>query len=189
MLNLRPPAISSDRTLLRLGQSRDIPAVIQYYVENAEHLKEAYPELPSAFFSENFWRDRLEKSKQEFNSDKSLRLFLFARSNGTLIGTVNFTEISRGPFHACFLGYGIAKDYEGQGLMFEAVSAAIAFVFREMNLHRIMANYQPHNERSGRLLKRLGFQVEGYARDYLRIQGRWTDHILTSILNSHWQPY
>lgn len=47
-----------------------------------------------------------------------------------------------------------------------------------------MANYLPQNQRSAALLKRLGFSVEGYARDYLKINGEWQDHILTSLVNS-----
>jgi ribosomal-protein-alanine N-acetyltransferase len=39
----------------------------------------------------------------------------------------------------------------------------------------------PTNERSGRLLRRLGFVVEGYARDYLFIGGQFRDHVLTSL--------
>ncbi len=48
-----------------------------------------------------------------------------------------------------------------------------------------MANYVPTNERSGRLLRRLGFTVEGYARDYLCLNGTWQDHILTSLINNN----
>jgi ribosomal-protein-alanine N-acetyltransferase len=71
--------------------------------------------------------------------------------------------------------------------MTEALKVAINYVFIELNLHRIMAAYIPHNQRSGRLLKRLGFLVEGYARDYLMIDGQWQDHILTSLINPNWQ--
>jgi len=61
------------------------------------------------------------------------------------------------------------------------------YVFQDLNFHRVMAHYMPHNQRSGNVLKRLGFVVEGYARDYLLINGKWQDHILTSLINPNWQ--
>jgi len=57
---------------------------------------------------------------------------------------------------------------------------------RQQRMHRIMANYMPHNARSGDLLARLGFQKEGYAKDYLLIDGRWQDHVLTSLTAPDW---
>jgi [ribosomal protein S5]-alanine N-acetyltransferase len=72
--------------------------------------------------------------------------------------------------------------------MFEALTAAIAFAFDVLRLHRIMANYIPGNERSGKLLRRLGFNMEGYARDYLLIDGEWRDHILTALTNAKLTP-
>ena len=67
--------------------------------------------------------------------------------------------------------------------MTEALSAAIPFVFETIGMHRIMANYMPANERSGALLRKLGFEVEGFARNYLYINGGWQDHILTALTN------
>ena len=67
--------------------------------------------------------------------------------------------------------------------MYEALKAAIEFMFTTFTLHRIQANYIPRNERSGKLLRKLGFTVEGYARDYLKINGKWEDHILTAKIN------
>lgn len=63
--------------------------------------------------------------------------------------------------------------------MFEGAGHCIDIMFR-FGLHRIMANYCPENVRSGKLLARLGFEQEGLARDYLYLNGRWRDHILTS---------
>jgi ribosomal-protein-alanine N-acetyltransferase len=71
--------------------------------------------------------------------------------------------------------------------MTEALKPALRFMFMDMNLHRIGANYMPRNQRSGNLLRRLGFVVEGYARDYLLINGTWEDHILTSLTNPAWR--
>jgi ribosomal-protein-alanine N-acetyltransferase len=65
--------------------------------------------------------------------------------------------------------------------MREALAALLPYVFDELGMHRVQANYQPVNERSARLLRCLGFVVEGYARDYLFIAGAWRDHVLTSI--------
>lgn len=67
--------------------------------------------------------------------------------------------------------------------MFEALNLTNVYVFGELGLHRIQAAYLPHNERSGALLDRLGFEKEGFARRYLKINGVWEDHILTSLIN------
>src|SRR5215218_9941972 len=105
------------------------------------------------------------------------------REGAPVVGTCNYTNVVRGPFLACHLGYQIARAREGRGLMTEALRATNAFVFESMRLHRIMANYRPENERSGRLLDRLGFVREGLAKDYLFIDGAWRDHILTALTN------
>jgi [ribosomal protein S5]-alanine N-acetyltransferase len=103
--------------------------------------------------------------------------------DGPIVGHCNFSNFVRGAFQACMLGYSVDHRHQGEGLMTEALRAAIAFVFAELRLHRIMANYVPTNERSGALLRRLGFSVEGYARDYLYIHDGWKDHVLTAITN------
>ena len=96
-----------------------------------------------------------------------------------IIGVANFSNVVRGSFHACYLGYSIGEKWQGQGLMFEALTSAIRYMQRTQHIHRIMANYMPHNQRSGALLARLGFEKEGYAKDYLLIDGQWRDHVLT----------
>ena len=72
--------------------------------------------------------------------------------------------------------------------MYEALETAIQYMFEQQNLHRIMANYMPSNEKSSALLKRLGFTIEGKAKKYLFINGCWEDHILTSLTNDQWIP-
>jgi len=70
--------------------------------------------------------------------------------------------------------------------MFEALQSLIRYMQRQQKMHRIMANYMPHNQRSGALLQRLGFEREGYAKDYLLIDGKWQDHILTALTYQDW---
>ncbi|CNC54840.1 ribosomal-protein-alanine acetyltransferase [Yersinia similis] len=101
-------------------------------------------------------------------------------------GVANFSNVLRGSFHACFLGYSLGERWQGQGLMFEALQPLIRYMQRQERMHRIMANYMPHNHRSGNLLARLGFEREGYAKDYLMIDGQWRDHVLTALTNKEW---
>ncbi|MGK5595113.1 MAG: GNAT family N-acetyltransferase [Parachlamydiaceae bacterium] len=123
---------------------------------------------------------RLNYWLKECQEGRAILLLIRNKSSHQLIGLCNFTQIFHGPFKACYLGYKIDYAYEGQGLMHEALQAAITYIFNEVGLHRIMANYMPVNARSARLLQRLGFIQEGYAKNYLFINHRWEDHVLTA---------
>jgi ribosomal-protein-alanine N-acetyltransferase len=100
-----------------------------------------------------------------------------------MIASINLTNVVRGVFSAAHLGYSVDAGEQGAGIGTEGVGAVVQFAFETLRLHRVMANYQPGNERSARLLRRLGFLSEGFARDYLYIAGAWRDHVLTAKNN------
>jgi ribosomal-protein-alanine N-acetyltransferase len=177
------PRIETGRTLLRLGTDDDAHALLAYFLRNREHHKRWEPPLTDAFFTLATQRILIRKRTAEFAEGRTACLLMFDREarDGAVIGRINFTEIVRGPFQACVLGYAVDREYEGRGYMSEGLRAAIDWVFYDLRLHRIMANHRPENERSGRLLERLGFVREGYANDYLFIDGAWRDHVLTSL--------
>ncbi len=182
------PVLATPRLLLRLAGRADVPAIVGHLEENWAHLAPSFPAPPREFLTAAYWEARVEASREEAARGGSLRLFVFPREEpGRVVGMVSFTDVSRGAAHSCALGYGLAAAEQGKGLMGEAVGAGIAHVFRAMNLHRVTATYAAHNLRSGALLKRLGFTVEGYARDYLRVGGRWEDHVLAALLNPAWR--
>lgn len=184
------PIITSDRLLLRIGIQEDIPSIIKYFIDNKAYLTPYYPTWAEHFFTAEYWNYQVENNFLEFIHDQSLKLFIFPKKQPTkIIGTINFSNFVKGAAHFCYVGYSLAETEQGKGYMTEALKAATDYVFQELNLHRIMANYMPHNQRSGNVLKRLGFVVEGYARDYLLINGKWQDHILTSLTNPNWKPY
>ncbi len=60
---------------------------------------------------------------------------------------------------------------------------AIDHAFNQLGLHRVKADHMPINDRSGGLLKSMGFNQEGYAKSYLKINGHWEDHVLTALIN------
>ncbi|HEX8243457.1 MAG TPA: GNAT family N-acetyltransferase [Longimicrobium sp.] len=184
-----PPVIETARLVLRMAEVRDAPAIVRYFLENRAHLAGSRPRMMPEFFTDEFWRSQAHAALSEFRTDRSLRLFMFEKPGATrVVGNVNFVQFQRGAAHFCTLGYGVAAEREGRGMMREALEAGIGYVFGELNMHRIQANYVPWNRRSGGLLRRLGFTVEGYARDYLYLDGQWQDHVLTSLTNPQWEP-
>jgi ribosomal-protein-alanine N-acetyltransferase len=181
--------LETERLILSLPDASAAPEAVAYFLANQEHLAPTDPVLPSDFRTLAFWENRLVLSQEEFECDQSLRLFMARKDQPTrFIGVVNFTQIVRGPMQACYLGYSIAHDQQGLGFMNEALRTAVPYVFNELHLHRIMANYRPDNSRSGRVLARLGFRIEGTAEHYLYIAGTWRAHVLTSLTNDKWTP-
>ncbi|HZH97965.1 MAG TPA: GNAT family N-acetyltransferase, partial [Fimbriimonadaceae bacterium] len=173
------------RLEIRLPELEDAEAMRDFYVQNEEFLQPWSPSFDESLFNLEDWYYRIGAAKSEFDRGAGARLVLF--HYGGLAGITNFTSINGFPQYSCLLGYSLAEGAQGKGLMEEGLRAAIPYVFRNFHLHRIYANYMPRNERSGRLLRRLGFEVHGYVRDYLLIDGVWEDHIQTSLLNPDWE--
>ncbi len=180
--------LETERLVLRLPEREDAGAIVTYYLENRAHLEPWSPSWPAGFFTEAFWRDQVRLCRSELDAGTAVRFLLFPRDRpGRVIGNLSLTQVHRGPAQHCVMGYGIAAAEEGKGLIGEAVKAAVGHAFSDLGLHRVMANYMPHNVRSAAVLRRAGFVVEGYARDYLLIAGRWEDHVLTATTNPGWR--
>jgi ribosomal-protein-alanine N-acetyltransferase len=182
------PEIRTARLRLVVARPGLETSLARFFDENfAGHLDRWSPPPPDDGFGADHWAKRLPVLEHEFEAGTAIRWVMLDpdAANPETLGTCNFTQIARGPFRACVLGYQIAKRREGTGLMREALEATIDHAFNTLRLHRIMANYRPENIRSGRLLDRLGFVPEGFARNYLFIDGAWRDHILAAKTNPH----
>lgn len=182
------PILETNRLVIKLLEPEISDSVLQYYLRNKESFAATEALRPSSFYTLAYWKEQASKSFSEFKNDQAVRFCLFDKSHpDQMMGTANFTQIFRGPFQACYLGYAIDKKSEGKGLMTEALVKTIQYMFDDLNLHRIMANYLPDNVRSARVLEKLGFVVEGRAQKYLFINGEWREHILTSLTNNSWR--
>jgi len=113
--------------------------------------------------------------------------FLVLRnSDDALCGVFNFSEIVRNAFNSAYLGYYAFAPHAGDGLMTEGFALALDIAFRRLALHRIEVNVQPTNRRSLALVARLHFFCEGYSRRYVKIAGRWRDHVRFAMLVEDW---
>ena len=172
-------------TELRIIRSNPEHAVImsEYFMCNETHLAPWSPKVPSHHHSIDCWRRRLTEREREFERGESVHFIGSDTDQSHVIGSCSLSNIVRGVFQACHLSYSIAARYQGKGHMKLIVKHAIAYAFDDLRLHRIMANHMPSNIRSEGLLKSLDFEREGYARSFIRINGKWEDHVLNSLVN------
>ena len=175
--------IATQRLVLAHPAADTGAALLDYRVSNRDHLRLWEPLRADSYYTIDAVELQLCQLRDQVAAGSAVHWLLAMHDNPELIGMCSFTNIVRGPFQACHLGFSLAQRHQGKGYMVEALQAAIAHAFHAMQLHRIMANYQPGNDRSAALLQRLGFEREGLARRYLKINGHWADHVLTSLIN------
>lgn len=174
-----------------LGQAR---AVAAYLARNAAHLAPWDPPHSPDDNEPDAVQGRLVTGAAAFGAGQAWRWWLVqADEPGRVIGSVSLSNLSRGAFQNCSLGYALDAACQGRGLMHEALQAVIAEAFSPaIHLHRLQAAVQPENRRSLAVLVRSGFTDEGLARDYLYIAGAWRDHRLLALTNpafiapAHW---
>lgn len=183
LLERKLPELRSARVCCRLLEPHEAIRMVEFRQDNRLHLESWEPRRPPEFFTEGFWEIQLRLALKDFRDGVSACFAILSADEDEVFGVCNYTGIVRGTFQSCHLGYALSHRHEGAGIMYEALSLTNDYIFRDLGLHRIMAGYLPHNDRSRRLLERLGFEKEGFARKYLKINGHWEDHVLTSLIN------
>jgi ribosomal-protein-alanine N-acetyltransferase len=197
MLGLAPLAryeITTARLRLVAGDPGLAPAVCEFQRRNRAHFARWDPPTADSFYTIEAQSARVALGITAFQNDTAYRWWLIdtTRCGGArlpssdveVIGSLHFSQVSRGAFQSAMLGYAIDEAHVGQGLMSEAIAAGLEEMFSpRVNLHRVQAAYRPENLRSARVLERLGFHKEGLAPDYLYIDGAWRPHVITSLRN------
>ena len=101
--------------------------------------------------------------------------------HGDTVGRIDMTNVVRGAWQNTTLGYWVAESHRNRGCATAAVKACIDFAFAQAALHRVQAAIMPRNAASIRVIEKAGFRNEGLAERYLRINGRWEDHLIYAI--------
>lgn len=177
---------STERLNLKVLEEKDADKVLDYYQRNKEFHKEWVHERSEEFFTLEYTKLSLKKDYHNIDNGELLRLWIFKKDGlifEKVIGTIGFSNIVRGAFLSCFLGYMMDKDEINNGYATEAINKGIEIIFNEYGLHRIEANIMPKNDRSLKVVKKLGFVMEGMSKRYLHINGDWEDHIHMVLLN------
>jgi [ribosomal protein S5]-alanine N-acetyltransferase len=181
----RPPAglrLNGTKVTLRAPDPGDWRSWRALREASSAFLRPWEPAWPQNALSYSYYCGLLRRYAREWRKGEGYNFMVFLREEdgreGPIVGGISLNAIERGIAQTGTLGYWMGESYAGHGYMREAAALVSAFAFETLRLHRLQASCLPRNEPSINLLRRLGFEEEGFAKAYLQINGVWEDHIL-----------
>jgi ribosomal-protein-alanine N-acetyltransferase len=180
--------LTGPRVVLLAPRARDAEAWATLREQSQRFLKPWEPTWPADGASAAAFRRRRAQNRDEWRAGTGYGFLIFARESGALVGGITLSNVRYGVAATGSLGYWTGAPYARQGYMTEAVACVLDHAFGRLNLHRVEAACLPHNDASRGLLLKCGFKEEGLGRGYLKIDGRWRDHLLFAILRDDPRP-
>ncbi len=176
------PSVAGEGVVLRMPQMTDHNDWATLRDKSREFLTPWEPTWPEDDLSRSAFRRRIKRYAEDLRTDQGYAFLIFRTADNALVGGLTLANVRRGVAQAGSLGYWMGLPFARHGYMTAAVSAIIPFAFATLRLHRLEAACIPTNAGSIRLLENTGFVREGYARQYLCIDGTWQDHLLYARL-------
>jgi [ribosomal protein S5]-alanine N-acetyltransferase len=170
--------VKGDRFTLRPPRMEDFEGWAEVRSSSRAFLQPWEPTWPDDDLTLAAFRRRIKRYTGEIEKDEAYPFLIFSNTNGAVLGGLNLTNIRRGAASMASLGYWMGQANAGKGTMTAAVRAIIPFAAGRLRLRRIEASCVPENQASLRILEKAQFLREGYAPEYLCINGQWRDHIL-----------
>lgn len=177
------PAIERDTVLLRVPQMSDHEEWAHLREISRDFLVPWEPTWPADDLTRGAFRRRLKRYTEDVRTDQAYAFFVFRRTDNALVGGLTIANVRRGVAQAGSVGYWMGQPFVRCGYMTAALRAVLPFSFDTLRLHRVEAACIPTNAASIRLLEKCGFVREGYAKEYLCINGIWQDHLLFGRTN------
>ena len=179
--------LASGRIRLRPARFSDWKAWSELRAASKAFLTPFESTWPRDMLTRPAFARRVRRQAEEWEAGTAYHYLVLRAADGVLLGGINLTDVRRGNVQSGSLGYWIGASFARQGYMTEAMRAVLRYAFRDLGLHRIEAACLPDNAASRRLLEKFGFVQEGYARQFLRVNGMWRDHITFSLLQEDWE--
>ena len=174
--------ITGQKVILRPPQYSDWKAWADERKKNKLYLQPWEPLWSINELERSSFVKRVRMFERLSHNDQAYSFLIFTSDNEDFIGEINISNVQRGIIQSCSIGYWIAKDCEGKGIMSESLELIKEFIFNELKLHRIEAVCLPYNKPSLKVLLKNGFIKEGTARKLLKINDKWQDHTVLSFI-------
>jgi len=175
--------LTTDRLVVREFREDDVPSVHEYGSD-----PEVVRFMPWGPNTEDDTTAFVERAVlfQADDPRATYELAVTLAADGKLIGGCGIHGISFANRSAS-MGYCLRRDVWGRGYATEAARALVAFGFRSLGLHRLVATCDTENAASARVLEKLGMRREALFREDTLLRGRWRDSYLYAILESEWK--
>ncbi|MNC27198.1 putative ribosomal N-acetyltransferase YdaF [compost metagenome] len=172
---------------ISLLQIQDADELLQLRLRNKEHHQPFEPLRDEDYFTLESQQQLIAQRVEDSLQDRGYMFGIYLL-DGQLIGQITISNVVRGVGQFADIGYFIDYALQGKGYTSAAVGLVLKFAFRSLALHRVQAAILLHNHGSRRVLEKNGFQAEGIARRFIKINGQWQDHRTYAILADDTQP-
>lgn len=174
----------TDRLILKVLRPEAAKKVLCFYLDNKELFEKYEARRPDNFYTAKYQKSVLLCEYNLTIQLSAVRFYVFLKDDPErIIGTVCFRDITRSIYESCEVGYKFDERFWHHGYATEALIEGIDIMFGDLGLHRITACVMPENTPSIRLLESLYFKREGLLRQNARINGKWSDHYLYSLIH------
>ena len=180
----------NEEILLREPRADDYAEWRAVRLESRPFLKPFEPRWTESDLKKTVFQSRLSRARKEKSNGTEFSFFIFVANEDQhqMVGGITLSNIRRRVAQQVNIGYWMAVNAAGKGIMTRAVATVLPFIFEDLDLHRVHAACLPDNIPSRRVLEKNGFCEEGFAKHYLQIDGDWRDHVLYGLTKEQYQP-
>lgn len=175
------PVIHTQRLLMRPLVMRDARDFFAYARDPRVAEYVLWDPHTSLGQTRSILRNLMASSKQETLYTKAMVL----KESGRMVGTLGLVARDW-ENQAAEVGFSLAADLWGQGLMTEALRAYLAYLFHQPGIHRVEAQHDVYNPASGVVMQKAGMQEEGILKERIHYKGRYASVALYAALREQW---
>lgn len=172
-----------EKVVLRKPKKEDWGVWAELRQGSRNFLQPWEPTWPNNFLSKKSFYHFINEVDLSIKNKTAYNFFIFHKKLSNLMGGISLTNIKKGAYKSITIGYWMGEEYAGKGFMKDSIKVVCDLCFTDLNLNRIEAACLPKNLASKKVLLSSGFKIEGYAKKYLKINGKLEDHLLFAKLN------
>ena len=173
----------NDKINLKMLSSRDADDLFAVIDANRSYLKEWLPWVPQMTEAADV-KSFIQDTREQFAAENGWQAGIWYQEE--LVGVIGFHSVDW-KNQKTTLGYWLAEDYQGQGIMTTCCQILIDHAFRVWELNKVEIRAAAKNHKSRAIPERLGLKEEGTIREAELLDDSFVDHVVYGILQREWK--